>query len=164
MNRLKQMTLLVAFFLLSISSTFAQEYGVPITIKKNMGSNLFYQGEKHLTINQVAKILEANPETFQLMKSAKQNNIWSYLLGVPGAAMFGWQLGAATAGGDADWVMAGVGVGLVGLSIPFMRKCTKQSQQAVDLYNQSIGTTGYCTKTELGLTFTSDGVGLALHF
>ncbi|MFV0378012.1 MAG: hypothetical protein ACK5JD_12015 [Mangrovibacterium sp.] len=161
---MKRTSLVLGLMLLSLFAAIAQTNPGQITVKKSFGSNQFFQAEKRLTINQVVKLMEPTPEAYQLMKSARANNTWAAVFGAAGGFMIGWPLGAAIAGGDPDWVMAGVGAGLVGISIPFASKSTRQSQQAVDGYNESIGSTNYQPKTELNLQVTADGLGLALRF
>lgn len=115
---MKRTYLIGVLLLLAMSAATAQVYSEPMTVKKSFGSNLFYQGEKRLSINQVVKLMEPNPATCRFMKSARTNNTWATVFGAAGGFMIGRPLRAAMAGGDADWVMAGVGAGLVGISIP----------------------------------------------
>lgn len=86
------------------------------------------------------------------------------ILGMAGGAMVGWQLGAALAGGDANWTVAGIGAGLIVVTFPITKSYNKKVNQAVEIYNESYKKTSFWQRSELKLGFTGNGVALALRF
>lgn len=62
--------------------------------------------------------MESNPQALKLIKKAQFNNSIAYIIGITGGGLIGWQTGTDSAGGDANWTMAGIGVGLVAVGIP----------------------------------------------
>lgn len=78
--------------------------------------------------------------------------------------MVGWPLGSALAGAKPEWIMAGIGAGLIAVSIPITRKYNKQAKSAVDEYNGGLETSSIFNKTEVKMALTGNGIGLALRF
>jgi hypothetical protein len=78
--------------------------------------------------------------------------------------MVGWPIGAAMAGGEPNWTMAGIGAGLIIISIPISLKFNKQAKQAVDIYNGGLQSSSLRTKSELRFLMTGNGLGLTFRF
>lgn len=106
-----------------------------ITVVQRMGP-VFYQNGQVLKPRHLLEITRVNPEAHQEMRAAKSNYDASQVLGFIGGALIGWQLGTALGGGEANWVMAGVGAGIVGISIPFSAAYNKRARNAVSIYNK----------------------------
>jgi len=60
--------------------------------------------------------------------------------------------------------MAGIGAGLIVVSIPISQSFNKKAKQAVDTYNGGLQTSSFWDKNELKLTMTGNGIGLTLNF
>jgi hypothetical protein len=78
--------------------------------------------------------------------------------------MIGWPVGAAIGGGNPNWAMAGIGAGLIVVSIPISQGVNKHAAIAVDSYNKGLESNSFWRKRELKLQMTGNGIGLALHF
>jgi hypothetical protein len=83
-------------------------------------------------------------------------------LSIAGGLLVGFPLGTAIGGGDPNWALAGVGVGLFLLSIPLEIGYHKNVKAAVDTYNQSLERTTSRVEFKLGLSAT--GIGVKLKF
>jgi hypothetical protein len=76
------------------------------------------------------KIMEINPEAHAEMKVANTNYSVSIIFSCIGGFMVGYQLGTSVGGGEPDWTLAVVGVGLPGVSIPSGTSYTKHKKNA----------------------------------
>ncbi|MAU26781.1 MAG: hypothetical protein CMH45_05175, partial [Muricauda sp.] len=93
------------------------------------------------------------------------NKTLSSIMGFVGGGLVGWPVGTAIGGGDANWALAGVGAGLIGVSIPISSSANKKTKQAVDVYNSSLGTTTFIEyKPQLKLIANGNGFGMSLSF
>jgi len=161
---MKQLILIFVLSLIGVSALWAQTPGQPISIRKTLGENQFYQGSTRLTLNQALTVMTPNDAAYLKMKKAQSNNTVATIFGCAGGFMIGWPLGAAAASDDANWTMAGIGVGLVAISIPFMVKTTRYSEEAVDLYNEGLPGHSGQSSLQFKLQVNGDGVGLVMRF
>jgi hypothetical protein len=144
-------------------SSFGQAKENSITIKSQFGGQQYYQNGKKINMSTMARIMDSNEQAYQQIKSAQSNRAVATILGFAGGFMAGWTLGAAIAGGNANWAVAGVGAGLIVASIPFNSKSNRQAASAVDIYNGGL-TTSLHTKMKMGLAFRGNAVGVNLSF
>lgn len=96
-------------------------------------------------------------------QAAKGNRDLGMVLSYAGGFMIGWPLGQAIGGGDPNWVLAGVGAGLVILAIPLGSAYKKRTKKAVELYNNE----KLQKPTEIvsfKLQNTSSGIGVVMRF
>jgi hypothetical protein len=151
--------ILIAF---SISFSFAQSAD-SFTIKKSFGSYQIYKGDQVIRMNKVVKAFEPNEQAYLQIKSAQSTNTLSKIIGYPGAFMVGWSLGTALGGGEPNWMIGGIGAGLLAISIPINIGSGKKAQQAIDTFNSGLQTSSFWDKNKLQLTITGNGIGLTLN-
>ena len=135
-----------------------------ILINKIFGGYQFYQGNTRLNMNQLVNIMKPNERAWQLAKKAQSTNTLGTITGFAGGALIGWPLGTALAGGDPEWLMAGIGAGLIVVAIPLSQKFNKQVKQAVDVYNAPLRESSFWDKRELKFSVTGNGAGLVFNF
>jgi hypothetical protein len=135
-----------------------------ILINKTFGVYQFYQGNTRLNMSQLVNTMKPNERAWQLAKKAQSTNALGTIIGFAGGALIGWPLGTALAGGDPEWVMAGIGAGLIVVAIPLSQKFNRQIKQAVSTYNSSLRGNSFWDKNELRVLMKGDGVGLVLNF
>lgn len=109
------------------------------------------------------KITESNAEAFKEMKIAKSNSSVSNVFGIPGGFLVGWTLGTAIGGGKANWAVAGIGAGLIAISIPFSTAYSRHAKNAVRIYNDGLKHTAM-NKVDFSLGLTSYGIGVKMKF
>lgn len=127
----------------------------PLEIKTSFWKGMYMeQNGQQLTLKQAQDLMESVPLAFEEMKRARTNNTFATIFGMAGGFMVGWPLGTAIAGGDPEWVMAGIGAGLIGVSIPFASGTSKRAKNAVDAYNENLG---HSTKNTLNTNFKFSG-------
>ncbi|MCB9425794.1 MAG: hypothetical protein H6584_02015 [Flavobacteriales bacterium] len=161
---MKHFIFFIFIALVSTNLSLAQDLKTAITTKKKGGEIQFYQGDKKLNLREVKSIFESNELAYEQIKSAKSTYTWGFVLGTIGGGFIGYPLGQALSGGDPLWAMAGVGAGLIIISIPITRNYNKKAIQALETYNSGLQTTSYKNTKELKFLSNSSGVGLAYSF
>ena len=169
---MKKLIIIIVGSLLSVVTTsYAQRVnsGVQSTrdsilISKTFGGYQFYQGNTRLNMSQLVNIVKPNERAWQLAKKAHSTNTIGTIIGFAGGALVGWPVGTVLAGGDPEWVIAGIGAGLIVVAIPLSQKFNKQIKQAVSTYNSSLRGTSFWDKKELKILMKGNGVGVVLNF
>jgi hypothetical protein len=154
------------FFVLSLFPLVseAQASSDSIQLKKVFGGYQFFQNNKRITVSNMVSIMEPNEKAYKQIKEAQSTNVIATIIGGVGGFMLGWQLGTAIAGGDPNWAMAGVGGGLIVVSIPISQKFNRQVKGAVDTYNGGFRGSSMLEYPELNFGTTSTGIGLTFNF
>ncbi len=133
-----------------------------IVVKKKLGT-VFQQNGKNLTPRSLLEITQSNSEAYEEMKIAKSNYDVGYVIGFAGGFLVGWPLGTVIAGGEPNWTLAGIGAGIIVISIPFSSAYTKHAKNAVRIYNNGLRQTGL-NNVEFKLGLTCNGLGLKIIF
>jgi hypothetical protein len=147
-----------------MSFTFGQTASDSISMKKVFGGYQFYQGEQRLNVNQLVNTMKPNNQAYQQIKSAQSTYTLATIIGGVGGFMVGWPIGTALGGGEPNWTMAGIGAGLIVVSIPISQSFNKKAKQAGETYNGGLQTSSFWDKNELKLSLTGNGIGLTLNF
>ncbi|MCG6190790.1 hypothetical protein [Maribellus maritimus] len=161
---MKKTAIILALLTLSITFTFGQTGNDFISMKKVFGGYQFYQGEQRLNMNQLVKIMKPNELAYKQIKSAQSNYTMAMIFSYAGGFMVGWPVGTAIGGGEPNWALAGIGAGLIAVSIPISSGFNKKAKLAVDNYNEGLPTSSFWDKSELKLAMTENGFGLVLSF
>jgi len=161
---MKKISILVVLLTVCFSFSFGQASPDTILMKKVFGGYQFLQGGKRLTINKLVKAMEPNSMAHKEIKSAQSNYTFAMILGYAAGFMVGWPIGTAVGGGDPNWVMAGIGAGLVIISIPISQSFNKKAGKAVGIYNSGLRAGSFWDKNELKFAVTNNGVGLTFGF
>lgn len=155
----KNYSLLIAFLFIYSISGFGQSITDSIQVKQGFGT-MFRQNDKNLTPAQLSDIVKGNPEAYQEMQKAKTNSGVATVLGYTGGFLIGYPIGAAITGKDANWSLAGIGAGILAISIPFVSGYTKHATKAAKLYNSSSNKTSF---RPLNFQFGMAGNGFAFE-
>ena len=161
---MKRITIIISLLLVSLTFTFGQTVSNPISMKKAFGGYQFYQGTKRLTMNGLVLSMKPNEQAYKEIKSAQSTYTMAMIFGYAGGFMVGWPIGTAIGGGDPNWVMAGIGAGLIVVAIPLSQNFNKKAKTAVDTYNEGLQPSSFWNKRELKLSMTGNGVGLTLRY
>lgn len=135
-----------------------------LIIKDSLRGFPLKQNGKVLTVAHLTKIFADNPNAREEFKAAKVNNDFGMVLGFTGGFLIGWPLGQAIGGGEPIWAMAGVGAGLLILSIPLGSAFKKRTLNAVDIYNNGLAEITEKEKVSFHLENTSSGIGIIMKF
>ncbi len=107
----------------------------PIQMHKTLGGAHFQRDTIYLSHRHVAEILSVDPEATNEFKLALKNYRVGGLLGFSGAILLAIPVVTAIAGGDPEWLMAGGGAILLGVSVPFSQAFKKHSEVALAGFN-----------------------------
>ena len=134
-----------------------------LELTKKGGSYKISQNGEILKYQALKSVMESNSTALAILKKGKGSDAFAQTLAGIGGALIGFPLGQAIGGGDANWVLAGVGAGLVGISIPISSGANKKIKQAVELYNSGLKTT-YNFDPQVKMSITGSGIGLVMQF
>ncbi|MDZ7604274.1 MAG: hypothetical protein U5K79_01520 [Cyclobacteriaceae bacterium] len=149
--------------LLSMASICqAQSPSDSIYYSRNFWGTKFFQDNYRINFNQLPGLVGSDMEAANLMRQARANKTGAAVISGIGGFLLGWQIGTWIVGGEPNWVVAGVGEGLILVSIPFSSKANKLAIQAVDIHNQKLS--AYRNRPEFSLGFAQGGMGLRIHF
>ena len=161
---MKKIAIILILLTVSMSFTFGQTVSDSISMKKVFGGYQFYQGEKRLNMNKLVNTMKPNEQAYKQIKSAQSTYTMAMIFSYAGGFMIGWPLGTAIGGGEPNWAMAGIGAGLIVVSIPISQSFNKKAKQAVETFNGGLQTSSFWDKNELKLSITGNGIGLTLNF
>lgn len=157
---MKKIILILSITLASILTCNSQNIEMRET---NWGYKFTQNGEK-FSIAEATKRMESNKNAYKFMKKAKSNNFLAEILGSTGGACIGFAIGTAIADGNPNWTLAGIGAGLLAISIPISSKVNKDVKKAIDLYNTNLNSATYKTKPEFKIIGNRKGVGIVMNF
>lgn len=146
-----------------IDETTTFDTNTPITII----GNRFYQNDIRLANYHLLQVFANNEKAMEMMKKAKKNRTWGQLCIGGGVFLIGTQVTSELVSKKFRWDFFGVGVGLVGVSIPLLSKSKLYTFGAIDQHNTNLEeqkTAATRTKTELSITTSTDGIGLSVRF
>jgi hypothetical protein len=154
---MKRNTLKSLIFLLCVFTINAQK----IEVEDIFGGYRFTQNGQEYSIAELSKLMKPNPKAYEYISSAESGEKTAVILGSIGGALIGWPIGTAIGGGEANWTLAAIGAGFVGIAIPFATKANSNAIKAVNIYNSDQET---AFKTELKFQLYPNGIGFALSF
>lgn len=152
---------LFLFSLLSISA-FAQSDSIIAT--KVFAGYKFEHNGTILNPRALLKIMEADPEAYALMKKARTSSDIGTVFAFTGGFLIGWPIGTAIAGGDPNWLLAGIGAGCLAIGIPLSLRASKGIIGSVNLYNSNLRGTYFEQGLRLRLGVATGGVGVTVDF
>lgn len=161
---MKKITTTFCLLTMTFAFTFGQTSPDSIAMKKVFGGYQFYQGAQRLSMNQLVRTMESNQQAYNQIKSAQSNYTLATIIGGVGGFMVGWPIGTALGGGEPNWTLAGIGAGLIVVSIPITQGFNKKATQAVNTFNGGLQTSSFWDKRELSFTVNGNGLGLKLKF
>jgi len=106
-----------------------------LEMRTNFFGSKFYKGDTIIGINQVLEEMATNEAVYNLMISAKKDNVFAQLLGAAGGLMLGFTLGTSLGGGEPNWTIGGIGAGLIAISIPISSNFKKKAHSAIEQHN-----------------------------
>jgi len=149
-------------FVFSILSSFGQTQNDSIRIEKRLGT-VYTQNGKVLTMKHLLNITEVNSKAYGYMRKARTNNNVATIFSMAGGFFIGYPLGVAMAGGDPNWVLAGIGAGLILVGIPFSVGANKNALKAVEIYNSGL-VQQEARRINCSFGVTNFGIGIRVAF
>lgn len=153
---------LCSVFTFFVIEVFAQQKIDTIAMRQSLGVTFQMHG-RMLKPRQLLSHTKPYDEAYALMRKAKTNYDVASVFSFAGGFLIGWPIGTAIGGGEPNWTLAGIGAGLVVISIPFSSAYGKHAKHAVRIYNR-----GQKASDEddvgMDLGWTSQGMTLRFTF
>ena len=156
-------------FLIGFQSinSFGQSTNDSIIISNAKGDIKCYKNGKSLTDMDYIVIFKNNPDALHEIKLARSNYKSGMVVTYIGGFVFGFCLGSAISGEKIDytwWLTLGSGAAIAGTGLLIYNGGKKHHRKAVELYNSSLGTTGYNGAPKLEFGMNNYGLGFAYKF
>ncbi len=129
--------ILICLFLIATLYSFAQNQRDTIEVVKRFGTTYVYK-EKLMSPRDLLDLTQNNTAVHKELKTAKTNKDIANVLSFAGGFLIGLPLGSAIVGGEPNWALAGIGAGLIVVSIPFDVAFNRRATKAVRKYNSEI--------------------------
>ena len=153
---------LIILTLLGSSSLIGQNSVDKIEVEKKMAT-VFTQNGQRLVLKQLLSITKDVPQAYERMSIAKNNYTAAQALGGIGGGLIGWPIGTAIGGGDPNWTLAGIGVAVIVVSIPFNNAYLKHAKKGAEIYNESL-VYGQHKKAFYSMAISEYGIGVKWTF
>lgn len=130
------------------------------------GTN-FQKNGKRISFSEARKIVEDNTAAFKAVKKAEANSGWSIAFQIAGGLGIGYTLASLTNAdnsSEVEWWQGAVGLGLTVFGFHFESKTKQNAQEAVDLYNAGLPSTGYRFQPEFEFGLGLHGLGIGVRF
>ena len=132
--------------------------------KSSLGYN-FYSGNTQIYKDDFRNIISKDHAAFEYFRKGNNMNALSTILSLGAGFGIGWLVGGMLAGGEPNWIMGGVGAGLLIFSIPLSQRAQSNFNKSVTLYNKNLSNeSNYIQSSYLKLTFGIQEIGLKLTF
>jgi len=109
-----------------------------LTLYKTFGSVVYEMDTLTLSSQQVMMVLKPNEKAFGEFKTARKKSLIGSILGFSGGILVALPLVTAIAGGQPEWVYAGIGAGLLLTAFPFQASSRSHTLNAFDIYNSGL--------------------------
>ncbi len=155
----------LTFFLFTSGSIAQAQNADTLYLKSNFWGNKFYKGDTIYSINGVLEELAANEQPYNLMLKAKKDNTFAQIFGAAGGLLIGWSVVTDLSGGEPNWYLVGIGVGLAVISIPLSINFKKKANQALQQHNSLItGSNKWDYKPVYHFGLSGNGLQLRIRF
>jgi hypothetical protein len=164
---------MILLFSLMGSVTFAQEtenFAGEITLGQTSKSFFVKEGQNY-RFKDYEKVF-SNPDAVYYIKRAQTNKTFADILGFVGGFGLGYGIGTAISGKNDDphvkskrsdgWVIAGVGLGVIGTAIPLYIGFKKNVKKGMAVENGEVSKN--TVSTQLNFIIDNNGAGLSLTF
>ncbi len=155
-------TTLFCITLFAVLPLFSQNKTDSIKVNTWFGSS-FEQNGKSLSVRKLIAITSDNAEAYKEMQIAKNNYTGGEVFGIIGGCVVAFSFGSALYDGSINWVMLGLGSGLILIEVPFTILFKQHATNAVNIYNSGLKKTSLKTMN-LKIGLTCNGIGLKMQF
>jgi VIT1/CCC1 family predicted Fe2+/Mn2+ transporter len=133
-----------------------------IEVTNKLAGTKYVRGEDELSARQVQQILQVDETLADQFKKSRNLSTYSGISGFAGGILVLIPVSTLILGGEnPEWVLAGVGAGLVGVSIGLSKKSGQHAQQAIEQYNLLHTKKSSIRPT---LQISAQGIGISIKF
>ena len=160
---LRKVLLCIVGLVLCITASL-QAQSDSIRVVKVFGGYKFESNNITLSYVDMQAMMKNDAEACQYLDKAKSSAFIANIFGMAGGALIGFPIGTALGGGKPNWVLAGVGCGLIIIAIPIISSSNKNALIAVNKYNSTRKPLSYKKTYDLKLGLNPGGLALVLKF
>jgi len=135
-----------------------------IQITKVAGGHKFNYNGQTLTMNSLGELLNKNTLASKYYNKAYGTNGLLQVLGYLGGGLIGYPIGTFLGGGEPNWKLAAVGLGVLAVSIPIVSSANINLLKAVNAYNQASIITKKENNFDVRLGVNQTGLALIVNF
>jgi len=171
---MRRIFIAITLFSVCLSFSFGQTASDSITIKEVFGGYQFFKGGEKVEVHRLGSAMESNELACKKFASAQSSYTIASILQFAGGFMVGWPIGTYLVDRENNkgritrkefnWVMVGIGAGLIVVSIPLSQSFNERTIKAVNIYNKGLQANSFQDNSELRLGLTGNGIGLTLIF
>jgi len=151
-----------------INESYGQKKDDKLKLESGFFGNKYYKGVWSISRGEAFNMLSENGEAYNLAIEGEKLQKTSTIISAVGAALIGYTVGSALGGAeDPKWYIAGIGGGIVLISIPIYSTGNKKIHEAIEVYNEEELSASLNHKPfidKISIAAGSDGVGLRLTF
>jgi len=161
---MKKSIISLIFMIIGLS-IYGQNQSDSIYIKRDaMGVFHYFHNSKEIKLKNVAYKLQDNTEAYKKIHSAQINSLFSQLFKTVGLGMIFYQSFKYILNDNPNWDMAGYGVGVFALSVPFSIISHKKARRGIGIYNSQLNNKPEQPTTQLRFGATENGIGIKVIF
>jgi len=135
-----------------------------IESKKSFGGTIYTYDGQRLNASSLGIIMKDDVRATSHWKKARSNSTGDGIFDAIGGGLIGFPLGTAMGGGDPNWTLAGAGVAVFLVGIPFNVASKKHMANAVNKYNENHSSTSPSNKkVEWAVIGNTNGIGIAIQ-
>ncbi len=148
--------------------THGQKKSDKLKLETGFFGNKYYKGVWNISRDKAFSMLSENGEAYNLAIKGEKLQKTGTVISAIGGALIGYTVGSALGGAeDPKWFIAGIGGGIVLISIPIYSTGNKRVHEAIEVYNEEELSAELNQKSLINeITFGAgrNGVGLRLTF
>ena len=154
--------LVICILFAGIADLFSQNQTDSLEMETIVGS-VFRQNNTILSPKDLLYVMQVNQDAYREMSIAISCRNSGMLLGMGGGFAVGFIIGRVIAGGEPNWIVAGLGVaGIVG-SIALQSAFTTHARNAITIYNNGLKPVAGRAPA-LNLAISGNGIGIFMEF
>ena len=134
-----------------------------IEIQKTGFGKSYYLNNECLTLKRLLEITAYNTLAHREIKQAQACNALSCVFGFIGGGCIGYPLGSFLGGGEPLWILAGLGVGFIAITIPIAIAGNRHLAKGVNIYNRGLQQAS-ANAMSFHLDFAPTRIGIVVKF
>lgn len=134
------------------------------TLRYDKKSKKVFLEQNELSLEDLDQVLKPYPESYKHLAFARESRMFARIFFRTGACPLGFTLGYFVMTRDFIWQSFAIGAGLVVIGIPLHIRFLKETEQAVDAFNERNDDSILDNNTNLLLGFNQNGISLFFRF
>ncbi len=135
----KTAIILLVTMVTATCNVFAQKKGDKLKVETGLFKNKYYHGVWSISQDKAMNMLSENGESYALInKGIKLQRTFRIMAGAGTAMVLYSAISEAAGADDARWYIAGIGGGVILISIPIYSTGHKKVHESIEVYNEEV--------------------------